>query len=276
VITQTIGQADYVLLGFATNPGQVGLYYFAFRLAVQPVNILAGNINGVLFPLLSQHRQQPERQKAIMLKALNTLNMVIIPICMLQAAIAPPLVPLVFGAKWAPAVGMLIVLTLGISVEAAAWQAGALLNSRGQFGKTFKYTVAISPLFFIFIGVGLWLGGAIGVACGVALYYFVFSSSFTYLAMRRDGVTARQVMVIYLKPAAMGAIAMGGGYLVGELPKIVEFPILRAGVTGLVGCVAYLTLWRMFGRDSYTTVVDWAVGRVVRLLRRSPPATVSD
>jgi O-antigen/teichoic acid export membrane protein len=258
IVVSLVGQGDYALLGALTNSSQVGLYYFAFRLAIQPITVLAGNVSGVLFPLLSQYKLQPERQKEIVLRSLKSLNMIVMPVCTLQAALAHPLVPILFGAKWNPAINMIVVLTLGISVEAAAWQAGALLNSRGKFGKTFKYTSAISPLFFICIVVGFALDGAFGVACGVAIYYLVFSGLFTYLALRDDGVTAKQVAAIYLIPAIMAISSIGAGTLLGGLPPFAEHPLLRSVIIIVIGVTGYIVLWKQFASESYAAVVSWA------------------
>ncbi|HXB52908.1 MAG TPA: oligosaccharide flippase family protein, partial [Rhizomicrobium sp.] len=63
ILTAAVGQGDYFVLGLFATRSVVGAYFFAFRLAIQPVQLLAGNLSNVLFPILSQLRNEPQRQK---------------------------------------------------------------------------------------------------------------------------------------------------------------------------------------------------------------------
>ena len=57
-----------------------------------PLWILAGNFSGVIFPVLAQLRGDPQRQGDAALKASNLLSFCVMPLAMLQAAAAAPLV----------------------------------------------------------------------------------------------------------------------------------------------------------------------------------------
>ena len=99
----------------------VGAYFFAFRLAIQPVQLLAGNLSNVLFPILAQLRGDPARQGEAALKASRVLSYVVMPYCFLQAAVAKPLLTLVFADKWLAAIPLMQILSIGLAFDAVSW-----------------------------------------------------------------------------------------------------------------------------------------------------------
>ena len=139
VITAAVSQGDYFVLGLFTSKAAVGVYYFAFRLAVQPLQLLATSVTNVVFPVLAQMGSDQARQRAAALAAARVLAYVAMPCCFLQAALAEPVVRLLAGHKWDAAVPIAQVLSVGLAFDAVAWIAGAVLRARGEFFSTFKY-----------------------------------------------------------------------------------------------------------------------------------------
>lgn len=268
VVVTLISQADYVLLGLMTTTEKVGYYYFAFRLANQPLMIMANSLQSILFPLLTQHQRDEKRQLRILLRVLSAVNFVVMPVCFLQATAAPWLVPLFFGDKWAPAVILVEILTLGLCVEAAAWQAGALLSARGNFVATFKYTFLLSLMFVPFIVLGYHLAGVTGVAYGVAAYYLISSAAFTYLALRKDSVTLKSVAYLYGIPASISFVTAAVGRVVGNYVVDQAGYFAAIAAAGLVGLPVYLLLWRSFGRDSFDMIFEKLTGRLGKFFRK--------
>ena len=86
-----ISQGDYMVLGLLASQNVVGRYYFGFRLAAQPLWVFAGNVGGVLYPTLIQLKSDPVRQGKAALNASIILSYCIMPVAMLQAAVARPL-----------------------------------------------------------------------------------------------------------------------------------------------------------------------------------------
>ncbi len=61
LIVEAVNQGGYVVLGLMATDTVVGVYFFAFRLAAQPLRMLAGNFGAVLFPAFTQLRSAPSR-----------------------------------------------------------------------------------------------------------------------------------------------------------------------------------------------------------------------
>jgi len=244
-----IGQGDYVVLGLTTNHTAVGSYYFAFRLAAQPLWMLAGNFSGVLFPVLVQFKSDPSRQGAAALKASTLLSFCIMPLAFIQAGIAEPLVTSFFGQKWALSVPMIQLLSVGLALDAVSWIAGTLINARGEFRAGLNYLLFQTPIFFILVFIGSLLDNAVGVAWAVFIYYAVTQPVFVWAVYKRLNITALQVSLIYLKPMSYAAIAVGFGLAISLLPVFADHPLVRVVIIGVLGVAVYTALVRWLASE---------------------------
>ncbi len=212
-----VGQGDYIVLGLLASQDVVGVYYFGFRLAAQPLWMLAGNFSNVLLPALVQLNPEPARQMKAALDASVLLSFCVMPLAMLQTAVAAPLIVSLFGEKWATAVPVIQLLSVGLAFDAVSWVAGTLLSARGDFRTVFVYALAQTPLFFALVVAGAVLDGAVGVAWCVFGFYVVTQPFFVIRTYERLGSTLREGLAIYAKPLALSAAAVGGAMLASSL-----------------------------------------------------------
>jgi O-antigen/teichoic acid export membrane protein len=269
IVIALVGQGDYFTLGlFAAKP-IVGAYYFAFRQAMQPVQMLAGNLQNVMFPVLSKLNNEPARQREAALNASRMLNAVMIPFGFMQAAIARPVISLIFGAKWDAAIPLVQILSIGLAFDAVSWVAGALLQARGEFRRGLNYTCILAPAFFALVVIGAKFGSATGVALGAAVYYGVLQPFNAYAIFRTVGISARQVASLYLTPCLFSVIAIGSGAeiaaWVAPHARVVQFAIIIA-----VGGGAYIALVRAFTPQTFHQIFGRVSGMVRLRLRRAP------
>ncbi len=248
-LINVISQGDYFVLGLLATQDAVGVYYFGFRLAGQPLWVLASNFSGVLFPALVQLKSDPARQGVAALKAATLLSFCVMPLALLQAAVAGPLVGSFFGQKWAASIPIIQLLSVGLALDAVSWIAGSLLSARGEFMATLRFLLVQAPVFFVLVAIGAALDQAIGVACAVCLYYAVTQPLFVFAVYRRVGVTARQVAGIYLWPTGCAAAAVGAGLALSKLPAFATHPLMRAAIICAVAGPAYAALVRWLAPD---------------------------
>lgn len=243
-IIAVMGQGDYMVLGLIVSQDVVGAYYFGFRLAVQPLWMLAGNFTGVLFPALVQLGSDPRRQGEAALKAATLLSYCVMPLGLMQAAVAGPLVTLAFGPKWASSIPIIELLSIGLALDAVSWVAGSLLTARGEFRAALRYLLLQFPVFFALATAGAVLGQGVGVAWGVALFYALTQPAFVCRVFLRVGVRARHVLLLYVQPTAYAAAAIGVGLEVSTLPVLASAPLARVAVIGMIGTTLYAVLVR--------------------------------
>ena len=241
-IVQLIGQGDYAVLGLFASHSAVGFYYFAFRLAAQPVWILAGNFTNVLFPALVQVKNDPARQLAAALRAAELLSYIIMPICFLQTAMAGPGLEVFFGRRWENSITLVRLLSLGIPFDAAPWVAGCILSARREFRRGFLYALVTLPVFFGLVTAGAALGRGVGVACAVALYYLLLGPIYSLVAFGRYGASVRDIAKLYVKPPLIAGTAVAAAWLLSLLPGLRGWPVLRLAEMGVVAPALYALL----------------------------------
>ncbi len=263
-VVAVINQGGYVVLGLLATQEVVGVYYFGFRLAAQPLWILAGNFSNVLFPVLVHLKSNVARQADAALRASTLLSFCVMPLALLQAAVAGPLVISLFGQKWVESIPIIQLLSVGLALDAVSWVAGSLLNARGEFGAVLRYVMVQAPIFAVLVVGGALLGQAVGVAWAVCVFYAITQPVFVAGAYRRIGITRRQVAVIYLHPMALAAVAIGAGVLVSMLPALERYPLVRVVVIGMVGTGLYAALTRWFARQVWNELRDRMLGALRR------------
>jgi PST family polysaccharide transporter len=269
IIIEAVNQGDYVVLGLMANETVVGLYFFAFRLAAQPLRMLAGNFGAVLFPALSQLRAEPGRQIAAALRASRVLAFTVTPVCFMQAALAQPVLHLMFGAKWNGAVPLMQILSLGLPGDAASWISGALLVARGEFRRDLKYLAVFAVPFFAGVLAGAALDGSFGVAIAVALYYALLKPIQSWLIFR--GIMDwRGFLQIYALPPSLAGVAFGTAFALARLPVLANLELLQAGIVILFGAGCYLGLLRVCAPGVAKEVLDRfpIQAALTRLIRR--------
>lgn len=264
VLVSLINQGDYIVLGLIGTQASVGVYYFGFRLAAQPLWTLAGNFSNVLYPALVQMKSDPGRQSRAVLNAATLLSFCVMPMALLQSAVAEPLISRFFDQRWAASIPIIQLLSVGLAFDAISWVAGTLLSARGEFRAGLRYAVWQLPAFFGLVTLGALLHEAIGVAWAVCAFYAVVQPIYAFCVFRRIGLTAWQVALLYLQPAAYAAAAVGVGLTVATAPPFADAPLLRAAVTGAVGLPLYAALVRWRAPAVWGALRD----RVAAALRR--------
>lgn len=120
-------------VGLYRSEAIVGVYYFAFALAVQTVTLLATNAQWVLLPALIRMNGQPERQGAAILKATRALLLVASGFCLLFGIVADSLLTIIWHGKWENAVMATQVFCIFFPIRMTYGLTLSIMQAKGQF-----------------------------------------------------------------------------------------------------------------------------------------------
>ncbi|MBV8096331.1 MAG: oligosaccharide flippase family protein [Acetobacteraceae bacterium] len=269
-----IGQGATFMLGLLAKDATVGIYYFGFRFAAQPLLMLAGNLSAVLYPVLAQYKSDPDRQSQAALKACKLVFSCLFPLACLQAAAAAPVVSLFFGGTWSASIPVIQLLSVGLAFDSVSWTSSTLMWAVGEFRSLFLYSLVEIPIFFALVLTGSLLGQASGTAAGVSLFY-VTKIAFVYLAFKKTGVSARRVASIYVKPFLASAFSAGASWAISLLPPFSARPVAQLLLVGLLGLMLYLGLIRWLAPEIWMDLRErfcakWAQVAARQSLRITP------
>ncbi|MFO0827676.1 MAG: oligosaccharide flippase family protein [Phycisphaerales bacterium] len=217
--------ADYLALSIFATTEELGLYYFAFRMSAQINALFAYNVSLALQPVLSHLSEAPERQSLAFLKACRTIALPAIPLCLLQAALAGPIVRLLFEARWIPSIPMLMILSVAQAFSITTGPTQAMLKAQSRFGTYTAWqsaqSAAFLPAVFLAAGLigpmvhdatGLANARAVCVAIAVAIVFAIFCPLGLWIAVRKRGAGLGAVARVFAPPLMIGVV-LGGAAL---------------------------------------------------------------
>lgn len=269
--TEAVSQGAFIVMGLIASQAVVGAYFFAFRLAAQPLRMMAGNFTSVLFPVLAQLRNDPDRQLAAALRAARVLAYVTMPLCFLQAALMEPALRLLFAGRWDAAIFFGQVLSLGLPFDAVSWVAGALLMARAEFHRALVYSLILSPLFFVALWIGAGLGGPRGVVVGVSLFFITLAPVYASLVLSDGRNWASFVSTHFVVPALLSTVSFGFAYLMSFWLVDAGSHLIRCVLITTIGCSAFLLMVWWFSPQMVDEVRgQLKLDRFVTAFRRRP------
>jgi O-antigen/teichoic acid export membrane protein len=179
------------VLGLSHNATVTGYYYWGFALASQAVYLVATNLQGVFFPVLSKLNDDPGRQYEAVRKASQTLTVVIVPVCILQLLLARPLIQMVFHDRWLPSIAVVQWLSVGMLTQPLSILASAVLLAKGKFRLLAGITagMALSVTLAAIIGSQFGQQGEIARWTGLCLFFANLAAGWAAFRQMNQGCT---------------------------------------------------------------------------------------
>ena len=139
---------DYLIVGRYLGVEALGMYYFAFNAGSGITMSILNTFMSPMYPYICAVRNDYSQFKKRYFGSLKRVTVILVPLILLQASLAPIYVPIVFGNKWTPAIPVLILICLSVIPRIYGWAATLLLNSINRP----RISLQISSIFtFIFI-----------------------------------------------------------------------------------------------------------------------------
>ena len=166
VMTTLQANIDNLIVGWLLGIDALGIYYFAFNAGLGITLGLINSFGVAVYPHLCEVRDNRAALTARYRQTLRTLGAVMVPLVLLQAALAPIYVPIVFGAKWTPAIPVLMLICLSALPRPFAATCSQLLKAVGRPDIEFKWQTALTAVLIVALVVGT-SAGILGVAVAV-------------------------------------------------------------------------------------------------------------
>jgi len=239
---------DNYVVGRVLGTESLGFYSKAVDLTSRTVDSINRIIGVVLFPSYAQVQDDKERLSRAYLKSLRMISLLTIPIAGGLFAVAEELVVVLLGAKWAPAVPPLKVLTFMSLLKPLSSTTSALFISTGF--PEYNLRAGLVVMAALLAGVFAFLsGGVLGVASAVV---FAHAVGLAYNVYQVQSILPRTVLKMgeavlpaFLSCVVMVVIVLGVRSLVIALqstsltlPSLIILVI--AGVSVYVGLLALI------------------------------------
>ena len=242
---------DYVIIGRTLGPVELGFYLLAFNLASWPVNMFSVAVRRVAPAGFAKLLDEPDRLNAALVRFLSVLMAIILPLCVLVAIMAPAIVDVVYGERWAPSSAALRWLIALGGVRVATELSNDFMVAIGRSRTTMWIQALWTAVLVPALLAGAHLGGIEGVAGAHALVAVLIVLPAMATALARRGVRLGKLAAGLARPALAAALtvgtAAGASALVpgGALPKLIAATALSAVVAGALVGPMVLRTWRV-------------------------------
>jgi PST family polysaccharide transporter len=239
-------KSDQTIVGYGFGPLGLGPYSLASRLPTFLHDSIIGPLQSVAFPTFSKLQSDPERFHKALLKFCELSSFVSFPVFFGLMAVAPSLVPWLFGAKWLAAVPLLQVLAAYGAARSALGFMHPLMLSRGRAGLYLAMNIILAT--FTFIGCLLAVRWSpLGVAMSVVVTMVLFGGIFLAVARRTLQLRASAVLRTFVFPTLTSLLMLA---IVTFARRFLWMDYSHATATFLciaIGAIAY-TSSAYFGR----------------------------
>lgn len=256
IVNYTSSNLDYLIVGRVLGDAPLGFYTLAYQLTMFPRMRISSMITRVAFPAFAHVQDDPVRLRRGYTRLLNYVSLITFPLVAGLLAIAPELVPLVFGPRWAPAIRPIQLLAIGGLLASVGTTVGSVLKGIGRPDVELRLNLVSVGLLAVALLVGVRYG-IIGVAAAVSLKTLLMVSAFAWAVTRLIGLPFRTYLRA-LTPAilATGAMLIGltAYRLVAGLLGITDWTLLLTSVP--LGAGIYLVTLRLAYARTLTDLVD--------------------
>lgn len=166
---------DYLIVGKYLGVEALGMYYFAFNGGSGITLGILNTFMSPLYPYICAVKNDYRQFKQRYFSSLKKVSIILVPIVLLQASLAPIYVPIIFGQKWNSAIPVLILICLSVIPAIYSWAALLLLNAIAKTHISLYISMTSTTIFIISI-LAVVRHGIIWVAIAVFLNSLIASS----------------------------------------------------------------------------------------------------
>lgn len=270
VLATSVAQSDRVVLGQFCSKEIVGVYFFGYSYALQAIVFLNGVFSRIFVPALNTMALEPKRQLDSAIRAARLIGFVGMPLCLLQAVTAAPLMRLIYGQKWDMAVTVVQWVSFGIVFDCVAWMATWMMQVRGDFGKQLRYYIVTSLFWVGFVLLGVWwTNDHRGPAMAITAYHLLVGPVWTWRVWKKYGATGRDFLSLYFPSLPLAMTAMLSTWAMFQWIDISHRPqqLMQTLLLLSVGGLLYVLLARWFAQ----AMLAECLGRIKPLAGRLLP-----
>ncbi|MBK8479924.1 MAG: oligosaccharide flippase family protein [Proteobacteria bacterium] len=184
----------------------VGHYNLAYNLADMPATYIGESIGDVLLPSFA--RIEREQRPAALLRALRLLMLLMCPLALGLAVVAPTVIHSCFDARWGAAAPMLALLAALSLARPVSWTVEAYLQSCGQTRAIALLQLAKVAAVFGSIALLAPLG-PLWACAAVAPAFALQSLGGLYVIKEREGIALRRLLAATLTGLPAAALMAG-------------------------------------------------------------------
>lgn len=167
---------DNLIVGRYLGDSALGVYGRAYQLMAQPANLVGNVLEKVLFPAMARVQDQHERLAAVYRQGIGLLATAMLPGSAMIYLLAPEIVQVLLGAKWAGVVFPLQIFSVALLFRTSMKLSNSLIRAQGAVAQMAwcQIIYAAATVGFAFAGRAWGIEGVcVGVLGSILLCFFI-------------------------------------------------------------------------------------------------------
>ncbi len=273
-------QGDNLVVGRWLGPEALGLYGRAYNLMVMPASAFGRIINRVLFPVMSQVQDEPERLGNAYERALAIVAFVSLPLSVYLWVVAPEFIAVVLGPRWGGVVLPFRMFSISLLFRMSSKISDACTKAAGEvfIRAILQYVYAGSVVLGAILG-QRWGVGGVAVAVSLAMAFNWLSMA--WLGRKVTGLSWARFAWAHVPAALLAAVIGLGSMVVAGWARSAQLGIIVVlAVTGLAAAAVALAAAKLspalFLGAHGTWAVDQGQSLRGRMSRRTARAAAAE
>jgi PST family polysaccharide transporter len=204
--------ADRLIIGRGLGAVQLGLYDYAYRFYMYPVEVITSVLISVMFPTFSRLQGSREALGRAFLRANGAIALATFPMMAGLAIVAGPFVRVVLGEQWTPVIPLVQILAPLGALQSLGATPGQVFLATGNAALRLGWAVIYTAIIVAAFVAGLpW--GILGVAGAYAIVMVPISLVGFWLALRLVDMTLMALWHTLARTlaASVAMVAVVGG-----------------------------------------------------------------
>ena len=230
---------DNLIVGRYLGESALGVYGRAYQLMAQPANLVGNVLEKVLFPALARAQDQQERLAAVYRQGIGLLATAMLPGSAMIYLLAPEIVQVLLGAKWAGVVFPLQIFSVALLFRTSMKLSNSLVRAQGAVAQLAwcQAIYAVATIGFAYFGRAWGIEGVcVGVLGSILLCFFIGAG----MTLRLVRITWGQFLRDHVPGLILAAVVGGLGWIsVTALRGSAALPVLvLAGALAVMSTAA--------------------------------------
>lgn len=236
LVEAALFNADYLIVGNLLGATELGLYLLAFNISTWPVGMVQEAIRRVSIAGFARLHESGSDLGAGFARSYHLVWLAALPVSLGLALLAPELVQVVYGDKWAESAAPLRWLALLGVVRLASVLVIDVLVGAGRPWLSLRFQASWAVVLIPTLVLGATVAGISGVGMAHGAVGFLVAVPLGLWSVRRVGIDVRPVLRLLVRPLLAILLAGAAGLAVVLL---LDGPILTVLVAGGVVVAVY-------------------------------------
>ena len=245
-------QLDKLVVAKYFSLSEAGLYFFAYNLAAQSINVAGQIVRESIIPVLARENN-PAVQVDRFARIIRTTLVFTSPLLMIQAVAIYPLLHFMYGNKWDAAAPLIQILSIAMAVRMGGIASGSLLKIQNRFGLLSFLNAIYGILFIGVVAMASQLKEIEFVTWAVLLFYTAISAVHFFVPIYK---VAKRPIYMTINTFAVVPLALLAFSIPFYLSSIAFgwHTTAAALSTSLFGSVLYLAILFYFDGEMVTLI----------------------